>query len=429
MKLNKLIATVIVLILAFPALTAFADEQSTNFVKYENDLYYIGYDIPADSYILIQKNKSKPSFVGVYTNNLGPKASLKKKTKLLYGTEDDYVYPHYFETLEGFKAQDTTIADNEGILLNSLYFENNTCIDISYYGRFPNSYSRNDILCLENCYAVSLNDIGKLNLNPEDNGFFPLFSSIKEKKQYTVSLSDDAIEGYLQCYRYNTKTKELTYTGGQRVFDHLSFNIDHKTRTESDMITIPDKTNIILKSGVDIYDLKNNLLYKSKDNNISYSYNFKEKYSFSDVSPLLKANIEPRLDDEYSDKENKNLFRSESSLIKSEADKEYMKYVREILVMYNKSQFMKVALKDKDTNKSPKIYYLDINLNNGKLMEKYFYNASSFKDLDFMLRNLLMYHQLIGFVKIDSEIYNKTAYDKIFKTIYVSYDTILWRPH
>lgn len=80
MKLNKLIVAVFAFILVFPTFTTYADEQLTNFVKYENDLYYIGYDIPADSYILIQKDKSKPSFVGVYTNNSGPKASFKKKT-------------------------------------------------------------------------------------------------------------------------------------------------------------------------------------------------------------------------------------------------------------------------------------------------------------------------------------------------------------
>ena len=251
-----------------------------------------------------------------------------------------------------------------------------------------------------------------------------MFSSIKEKKQYTISLSDDAIEGYLQCYQYNTKTKELTRIGGEIVFDNFYFNTDHKTRTESDMITIPDKTNIILKSGVDIYDLKNNLLYKSKDNNISYSYNFKEKYNFSDVSPLLKANIKPRLDDEYSDKENKNLFQTKSNLIKSEADKEYTKYAREILVMYNKIKYKKTTFKDIHTYKIVEKSYIYKYTFNENLINKYFYNASSFKDLDFLLRNLLLYNQSIRLVKIDSVFYDNKAYDEVHKTTYVSNDTM-----
>ncbi len=393
MKLNKLIVAVFALILIFPTFTTYADEQSTNFVKYENNLYYIGYDIPADSYILIQKDKSKPSFVGVYTNNSGPKASFKKKNKLSYGTEDDYIYPHFFERYKEFVTPDNTVTDNEGILLDSLYFVNNTCIDISYYGKYPYSYSRNDFLCLENCYAVSLNDIDKLNLNPEDNGFFPLLSNIKEMGKYNISPSGNATSGSLLCYHYDTTTKELTSLAS----NHNSSS-NRKTKTETVSITIPEKTNIILKSCVNIYDRDNNLLYETKGDKISYSYDFKEKYNFSDVSPMLKVNIKVRFEDNYLDKENRDLFQSKPTLIKTEADKEYLKYTREILGIYNKRHFSHSGYTQ-------------------GLMNKYFYNASSFKDLDFLLKHLLISNQFSIILKIDDAFYKNEA-PNLYQLIY-----------
>ena len=51
MKLKKFITLVITAALALSAIPAYAED--TEPVKYENELYYIGEDIPADSYIVI----------------------------------------------------------------------------------------------------------------------------------------------------------------------------------------------------------------------------------------------------------------------------------------------------------------------------------------------------------------------------------------
>lgn len=332
-------------------------------VKYEKELYHIGYDIPADSYLLIPKDNTKTAFVGVYSNTGNPKAELHKYYELSVGTEIDYVYPHYFEEMKSFREKTLKAIESEGICMYSKYFEFTGCIDLSYEKKANPSYN---FLYLENCYAVSVKYADKLEWEPNNNGFMPVSTFYKKGGSYTIKAAEDKPCGSLSCYKYDQVSGRMSILEDKDVYNplYLQYTLyDEKKRPPvSAFISLPKETNIILKKDIDIFETNGNLLYKDQD--LAVPDNYTEKYNFNDITPAYKISAVQQVlnlnSDFYAE-----FFKSLTSSAKTEADKEYCKYAREIGVIAGSNVYNKISMK------------------------RYFPSAASFKDLEQFLRYMV----------------------------------------
>lgn len=162
MKIKSLLSLFMAFVMLIAVVPTYAD---TTVTKYENQVYKIGYDLPANAYIFIQKDKSKPAFVGVYDNQKGEKAEFVKNRKLSYGTESDYFYPHYFENNEYYSYLDDSLPTNQGSCKTSRYFEYSTYFNFTNYDRQKNKNANYDFVYMENCYAIALSDISNVDID------------------------------------------------------------------------------------------------------------------------------------------------------------------------------------------------------------------------------------------------------------------------
>ena len=195
------------IVLIFSTIPAYGDTLiDKEVVKYDKELYYIGADIPADSYILLSKDVTKPAYFGVYTNDLGQGAKFDKRRKVLIGKEEDYIYPHYFEDNPFYSYIDFNVPDNQGNLKISRYFEYSAFVDLSDY-RIEEA--RNDFLYLENCYAVSVKDIDKINIEFNRDGFMPVKNNLVKGQTYQISVANDERMGLYSFYKYDKFAKKL----------------------------------------------------------------------------------------------------------------------------------------------------------------------------------------------------------------------------
>lgn len=379
--LKRIISLALISVITLSAMPVYADASADSEVtKYENELYYIGADIPADSYILISKDITKPAYFGVYTNDLGKGAKLDKKRKILIGNESDYFYPHYFEDNQFYSYSDYNVPDNQGNLITSNYFEYNCLVNLSEY-KHPSG--RKDFLCLENCYAISAKDIDKANLDVNRDGFIPVKNNLVNGKTYKITVANDERVGMYSFYKYDKFSKKLNIVGNYNgtLYNRLYGTDSSNVKYDSDTITVPKDADVMLKVGINICELNGNKIYTSKG--IAFPETFDEKYNFNDVSlPLkmatnqefagireeeialrnkpyffIKTTIESALD-------RRRIFKNLSSFAKTDADYEYIKYVREAYVMYSQAP------------------YIDL------LVSKYLYNATSFEDLSILLRKI-----------------------------------------
>lgn len=369
------------IVLIFSTIPAYGDTLiDKEVVKYDKELYYIGADIPADSYILLSKDVTKPAYFGVYTNDLGQGAKFDKRRKVLIGKEEDYIYPHYFEDNPFYSYIDFNVPDNQGNLKISRYFEYSAFVDLSDY-RIEEA--RNDFLYLENCYAVSVKDIDKINIEFNRDGFMPVKNNLVKGQTYQISVANDERMGLYSFYKYDKFAKKLIYINN---YSNVIFNKAYNSGKGNfiygtDVVTVPEDADIILKVGVNVCELNGKELYHSTG--ITFPEEFIEKYNFNDVSEALKnatiqefkglreeeivlrnkpaaftkTTIEAELD-------RKRIFKNLAAFAKTDADYEYIKYVREAYVMYAQAP------------------YVDL------LVGKYLYNATSFKDLSILLRKM-----------------------------------------
>ncbi|MDO4300262.1 MAG: hypothetical protein Q4D26_02585 [Clostridia bacterium] len=332
-------------------------------VKYENELYHIGYDIPADSYFLIPKDNTKTAFVGVYSNTGNPKAELHKYYELSVGTEIDYLYPHYFEEIESFRKKALKAIENEGICMYSRYFEFTGCIDLSSERKANPSYN---FLYLENCYAVSVKYADKLEWEPNNNGFMPVSAFYKKGGSYVIKAAEDKPCGSLACYKYDQISGRMSKLEDEHAYNPLYLRYTLYDEDErppvSGFISIPRETNIILKEDADIFETNGTLLYTNQD--LAVPDNYIEKYNFNDITPAYKISVIQQVLN-LNSAFYTEFFKSLTSSAKTEADKEYCKYAREIGVIAGPS------------------------VCNNIFMERYFSPASSFKELEQFLRYMV----------------------------------------
>lgn len=362
MKLRKLVTIIFTSALMLSSVPVYA--ENTEPVKYENELYRIGYDIPADSYFLIPIDETKPSYVGIYSNNGNISADLNKYYTLKEASKADYIYPHYFENIEGFRNVSKNAYENIGQCLYSQYFEHINCIDISKDKN--NSNPSYDFLCLENCYAVSLKYADQLEWDPNNDGFMPVSSYFKTQS-YLIKPADDKRVGKFKTFKYNENTGNMEPVTSNSVYNPLylrytNYNSDEKPATDAS-ITITKDVDIIYKADAYICDFDGNVLYRDQD--LLSSDNFVEKYNYDDITPSYKNSVFQQIlgsDTSYS---SKDLFDNITSSAKTDADIEFCRYMREIAVIGN--------------------YGIYSNM----LKNKYLTSATSFKDLDYILRRLM----------------------------------------
>lgn len=393
MKLKKIITLILSAVLSFSALPVLA-EENTEPVKYEKNLYYIGEGIPAESYILITKDVTKPSYVGVYTNQKGVNAKFETSKTLIYGTSEDYIYPHYFENNKFYSADDISVPNNQGNCLLSSYFEYSSYIDLYQY-KYNNT--RKDFLYLENCYAIPTNDINKTNLDFNKDGFMPSEGFITNEETYQIEVNENERVGYFACYEYDKFRKQLRPLTRRVIINKQYFSGKTEYIIDNTLVTIPKETDVILKIGININDIGGNPIYTHKG--ITYPDNFTEKYNFNDVNPTLKdiavksfkALREKEIAIKKSDDafiksstqlsvDRRNIFKSFNGFAKTPADYEYIKYIREIYTMYSQSN------------------YID------NMINKYLYNATCFEDLSKILR-------LVAYNDYRSDFYEYTTYN------------------
>lgn len=362
MKLKKFITLVITAALALSSLPVYAED--TEPVKYENELYHIGYDIPADSYFLIPKDPTKPSYVGIYSNNGNPASALNKYYILKEGTENDYIYPRYFENLEGFREKALKAYENVGKCLYAQYFEHVNCIDISKDKN--NSNPSYNFLCLENCYAVSLKYADKLEWDPNNDGFMPVSTFFKKNESYSIQPPDTKRVGKFKTYSYNESTGNIERIHSAYAYNPLYLQYTNYRENEnpptSSIITITKSTDIIYKSDAYVCDLNKNVIYKDQD--LTYSDNLVEKYNFNDITPAYKNSVMQQVLNSDTYYSSVDLFKNITSSAKTDVDKEYARYMREIAIIGNYNIYGKM------------------------LKERSLKSASSFKDLDYLLRQL-----------------------------------------
>ena len=379
--LKRIILAALISVMALSAMPVYAGTTADSEVtKYENELYYIGANIPADSYILISKDITKPAYFGVYTNDLGNGAKFDKKRKILIGNESDYIYPHYFEDNPFYSYSDQNVPDNQGNKIASSYFEYSYLVNLSDY-KF--SDARKDFLYLENCYAIPVKDIDKGNIDINRDGFIPVKGNLVKGKDYKITVANDERVGMYSFYKYDKFTKKPTFVGN---YSGTLYNKLYNTGTAnlkygSDTITVPEDADLMLKVGINICDMAGNEIYTSKG--IAFPENFEEKYDFKDVSIPLKTVVKQEFMGLRAEEialrnkpyfftkttlesalDRKRIFKNLSGFAKTDADYEYIKYIREAYVMYAQAP------------------YIDI------LVGKYLYNATSFEDLSKLVRKI-----------------------------------------
>lgn len=363
MKLKRIFALVLSIAVGLTTVYVHASvtTETEEPVKYENELYHIGYDIPADSYLLIPKDNTKPAFVGVYSNSGNPKAELNKYYELSVGNEIDYVYPHYFDESEDFSDKTEKAIENVGKCLYSKYFEFVGCIDLSSERNIKNpSYN---FLCLENCYAVSVKYADKFEWNPNNSGFMPVSAFYKKGKSYSVKVAENKPKASFVCYRYDKITGNIEpltscYVDNALYKQYTNRHTDGQIFT-SKLLTIPKDTDIICKKDANIFDINGNLMYT--DQNFSIPDNYTEKFNFADITPTYKLSVQQQLSN-FNTAFSIRFFKDLTSSAKTDVDKEYCRYAREIGVISNGGIYNKMVV------------------------DRYFSNAASFKDLEQLLR-------------------------------------------
>lgn len=362
MELKKITAFIFTALLTLSSLSVYAEDGEP--VKYENELYHIGYDIPADSYFLIPKDETKPSYVGIYSNNGNPKADLNKYYVLKNGTENDYIFPHYFENVNGFNTKALKAYENVGNCLYSQYFEHVNCIDLTEDRVFQNP--QYNFLCLENCYAVSLKYADKFEWDGNDDGFMPVSPAFKKNQSYSLKPADDKRVGRFITYTYDKSTGNLEPIFITNVYNPLYLQYTDYRGNEkppaSAEITVTKETDFIYKSDAHIFDFGGKMVYE--DDDLLCSDNFEEKYDFNDITSAYKNSVLQQIlksDTYYS---SADFFKNITTSAKTDVDKEYWRYMGEIAVIGN------------------------YNIYSNRLKEKYLTSASSFKELDYILRRL-----------------------------------------
>lgn len=373
MKLKKFITLVITATLTLTSLPVYAED--TEPVKYENDVYRIGDDIPEDTYILISEDNTKPSYYGIFYNAKGKNGQFNIAD--IVKNPQEYYLPNLF-----YNYDTNLLSGNYGqqnSLISHSYFDNNTVLNLN---RDDNSNSRNDFLYLENCYAVSLQDIDKANLDICNYGYAPVKGNLGSK-EYKITLSKDK-GGTLIFYKYNKNSKELeTISSYTLTTQKIEYPIKDLYQ-DSTFVTVPKNADLVFKSGVNICDMSGNIIYADKD--ISHSDNFTEKYNFADVSTALKTRVmqyfqalskeqkvirNAKVPGSYiksgaqSGSDVKAVYKALTDLPKNDAEKEYIRYVREMYVLYSQNN------------------YID------SVLSKYLYNATSFKDIDYAAREVV----------------------------------------
>lgn len=377
--LKRIMSAIFFAVLSLSSVSVYG-ETGKEITKYENELYYVGADIPADSYILISKDITKPAYFGVYTNELGKDAEFVKKRKILIGNESDYIYPHYFEDNPFYSYSDYNVPDNQGNKVASSYFEYSYLLNLTDY-KF--SDVRKDFLYLENCYAVPINDIENVDIDIGRDGFIPVKGNLIKGKDYKITIANDERIGMYSFYKYDKFTKKLDLVGS---YSGTLYNKLYNTGTSSlkygsDTVTVPEDADVMLKVGINICDMTGNEIYTAKG--IEFPENYEEKFDFNDVSLPLKTVVKQEFEALRKEEialrnkpsfftkttieaalDRKKIFKNLAAFAKTDADYEYIKYVRETYVMYSQAP------------------YIDI------LVGKYLYNATSYKDLGILLRKV-----------------------------------------
>lgn len=375
MKLKKLVTFVITAALTLTALPVYA-EESTEPVKYEKELYYIDVDIPAQPYMLITKDITKPSYVGIYKNQKEAYVEFKKNKQLLFGTSEDYVYPHYFENNKFYNGDDSSVPTNQGTCIYSSYFENSQYLNLRGY---DDDDARIDFLYLENCYAVPAQDLDKVGVDFNKDGYAPISGYLTKGGTYQLEVNENEKNGFLAFYKYDKVRHTILFIKSYVLLNKQYPVYDSDLLYGKQTVTVPEDADLVLKVGMNINDAGGNPLYTQEG--IAFPDNFTEKYDFKDVNTTLKTitveNFKALKEKEIAIKKSdaafvktptelaidrRNVFKSFDKLAKTEADYEYIKYVREIYVMYSQSS------------------YID------RMVSKYLNNAASFEDLSKLLR-------------------------------------------
>lgn len=379
MKIKSLLSFFMAFVMLIAVVPTYAD---TTVTKYENQVYKIGYDLPANAYIFIQKDKSKPAFVGVYDNQKGEKAEFVKNRKLSYGIESDYIYPHYFENNEYYSFLDDSLPKNQGSCTISRYFEYNTYLNFTNYDKKKNKNSNYDFVYMENCYAIAIRDISNIDIDVTGDGYIPSDKLVTAGKSYKVSVANDEPVGYFAYYKFTKYSNELKPLAKYTIHNKFYENARKDVTFDNIIVTIPKDTEIIFKSGVNITDISNN--YTVTNKGLPFSDNFVEPYNFADVSESLKNYVKTEINAlrkrdiamsnnrritgfksiEEESVDRRRVFKVLETIPKNDAELLYVHYVKEIYVIYNHS------------------FYNDI------MVGKYLYNCSSFKDLNYLLRTM-----------------------------------------
>lgn len=379
MKIKSLLSLFMAFVMLIAVVPAYAD---TTVTKYENQVYKIGYDLPANAYIFVQKDRSKPAFVGVYDNQKGEKAEFVKNRKLSYGTESDYFYPHYFENNEYYSYLDDSLPTNQGSCKTSRYFEYSTYFNFTNYDRQKNKNANYDFVYMENCYAIALSDISNVDIDVAGDGYMPSDKLVSVGKTYQVSVANDESVGYFVCYKVIKYSNELKPLAKYNIYNKFYENERRDLTFDNIIIKIPKDTEIIFKSGVNITDMSND--YTITNKGLPLSDNFVEPYNFADVSDSLKIyaksafnalreqgiamNYKRRTTGikslEAVELDKRRVLKSLETMPKNAAEQMYVRYVKEIYVMYAQSSY------------------------NDIIVGKYLYNGSSFKDLNYLLRTM-----------------------------------------
>lgn len=374
MIFKRLITITSVALLTFSSLSVYAAEApKTQVTKYENEVYHIGLDIPEDTYILISKDNTKPSFYGIYLNLKGYNSQFSISD--IVTNPQEFYLPNIFYDYE--KNSYINNHNKQNDLIKQDYFDNSFVLDLTD----EDSNARKDLLYLENCYAVSLKDIDNAGIDICNYGFAPVNGNLSNK-EYKITLSKER-GGTIIFYKYNKNQKtleEISYvTLTNKKVDYNIKNLYYSTT----YVTIPKNTDFIFKSGINICETSGNVIYN--DNDISHTNNFLEKYNFSDVSKTLRTRVmqdfqalskeqkvirDAKVPTTYiktgaeASLDRKKIYKALSSLPKNDAEKEYIRYVREMYVLYSQND------------------YID------SVLSKYLYNASSFKDIDYAAREV-----------------------------------------